>query len=132
MGTSTDYLEGHSVRRYDGELTNLNLMVLEMGGLAVQLCRDVLDALRANDARLAAGVLEREDRVDALELELDDNIWWLVGQRAPVGRDLRVVVAVAKAVTDRERIGDHARNLAEYIVYLVGGTDIRHPHARSA
>jgi phosphate transport system protein len=237
MGTSTDYLEGHSVRRYDGELTNLNLMVLEMGGLAVQLCRDVLDALRANDARLAAGVLEREDRVDALELELDDNIWWLVGQRAPVGRDLRVVVAVSKAVTDLERIGDeaariarstqsilldpdgrtpsakllrdvhvmgrlalnhveaavalydsfdvdnarllierdrelddefqaslrrvstflledarnvghvvevvlmtkalerigdHARNLAEYVVYLVGGTDIRHPHARSA
>jgi len=87
-------------------------MVLEMGGLVIEQCRDALAALRTGDAALAAKVLEREDRVDALELELDENIWWLVGQRAPVGRDLRVVVAVSKAVTDLERVGDEAARVA--------------------
>jgi phosphate transport system protein len=115
VSSSTSFLEGHTVRRYDGELANINLMVLEMGGLVIEQCRDALVALRSGDAPLAARVLEREDRVDALELELDDNIWWLVGQRAPVGRDLRLVVAVSKAVTDLERIGDEAARVARSV-----------------
>jgi phosphate transport system protein len=115
MSTSTSFLEGHTVRRYDGELTHLNLMVLEMGGLATDQCREALAALQAGDVELAAHVLEREDAVDALELELDENIWWLVGQRGPVGRDLRVVVAVSKAVTDLERIGDEAARIARSV-----------------
>lgn len=131
MRTSTDYLEGHTVRRYDGDLTNLNLMVLEMGGLAVEQCREALEALRTSDAALAARVLEREDRVDALELELDENIWWLVGQRAPVGRDLRAVVAVSKAVTDLERVGDEAARIARSVRGLFGNErERRRPSGR--
>ena len=120
MSTSTQYLEGHTVRRYDGDLTNLNLMVLEMGGLVTQQCREALDALKAGDVDLAERVLAREDPVDALELELDDNIWWLVGQRAPVGRDLRAVVAVSKAVTDLERVGDEAARIARSVRTIFG------------
>jgi phosphate transport system protein len=120
MSASTNYLEGHTVRRYDGDLTNLNLMVLEMGGLAVEQCRLALEALRTADAALAARVLAREDQVDALELELDDNLWWLVGQRAPVGRDLRAVVAVSKAVTDLERVGDEAARIARSVRSIFG------------
>ena len=120
MSASTNYLEGHTVRRYDGDLTNLNLMVLEMGGLAIAQCREALEALRTGDAALATRVLEREDQVDALELELDDNIWWLVGQRGPVGRDLRAVVAVSKAVTDLERVGDEAARIARSVRTIFG------------
>jgi phosphate transport system protein len=125
MSTSTNYLEGHTVRRYDGDLTNLNLMVLEMGGLAIEQVRDALDALQNGDAALAARVLEREDQVDALELELDDNIWWLLGQRAPVGRDLRAVVAVSKAVTDLERVGDEAARIARSVKTVFGDAQER-------
>ena len=107
MSTSTSFLEGHTVRRYDGELTHLNLMVLEMGGLATDQCREALAALQAGDVELAAHVLEREDAVDALELELDENIWWLVGQRG--------LVAVIKTITDLERIGDEAARIARSV-----------------
>jgi len=120
MSSSAEYLEGHIVRRYDGELTNLNLMVLEMGGLAIAQCREALAALQAGNVDLARQVLAREDQVDALELELDENIWWLVGQRAPVGRDLRVVVAVSKAVTDLERVGDEAARIARSVKAIYG------------
>ena len=130
MSASQQYLEGHTVRRYDGELTNLNLMVLEMGGLVIEQCRDALAALRTGDAALAAKVLEREDRVDALELELDDNIWWLVGQRGPVGRDLRVVVAVSKAVTDLERVGDEAARVARSTQIILGHERERRPSGK--
>lgn len=127
LSASRQYLEGHTVRRYDGDLTNLNLMVLEMGGLVIEQCRDALAALRKGDAELAARVLEREDRVDQLELELDDNIWWLVGQRAPVGRDLRLVVAVSKAVTDLERVGDEAARVARATQAILAQSPERRP-----
>jgi phosphate transport system protein len=120
MTTSTNFLEGHTIRRYDGELTNLNLMVLEMGGLAAEQVREALAALREGEVGLAKHVLEREDQVDALELELDENIWWLVGQRGPVGRDLRLVVAASKAVTDLERIGDEAARIARSVITIFG------------
>jgi len=130
MSATPGYLEGHTVRRYDGDLTNLNLMVLEMGGLVIEQCRDALSALRTGNAELAARVLEREDRVDALELELDDNIWWLVGKRAPVGRDLRVVVAVSKAVTDLERVGDEAARVARTTQFMLGQDPHRRPSGK--
>lgn len=116
----SEFLEGHTVKRYDGELNYLHLLVLEMGGLVLQQCRLALDAFKAGEIDLAREVIRRESEVDALELRLDDDVWWEVGRRGPVARDLRAVMAFSKAVTDLERIGDEAARIAHITVEICG------------
>lgn len=107
-----DFVEGHTVTRFDGELNHLHLLVLEMGGLVLDQCNQALLALESEDIDLAEHVIQREHEVDALELKLDSEIWWEVGRRAPVARDLRLVMAFSKAATDLERVGDEAARVA--------------------
>lgn len=108
----TQQLEGHTVQRYDGELNQLHLLVVEMGGLALDQTRLALKALKDKDLELAHQVLEREHQVDELELKSDDEIVSVIARRAPVARDLRVIMAFSKAVTDLERVGDEAARIA--------------------
>ena len=115
-----DLLEGHTVTRFDGELNHLHLLLLEMGGLAVDQCNQALSALRDEDLELAQYVIQRETDVDALELKLDGDIWWEVGRRAPVARDLRAVMAFSKVATDLERVGDEAARIAHTCLTIYG------------
>jgi phosphate transport system protein len=109
-------LEGHTVRRFDGDLNRLHLHALELGGLALDQCRVALAALGTHDAGLARLVLDRKQEVDALKRALDAEVLVLVGRRAPVARDLKVVLAMAKSSADLERIGDAAVKVARFIV----------------
>lgn len=122
----SEILEGHTVRRYDGELNSLHLLVLEMGGLVLEQCREAVESLKSGDLDTSRRVLARENQVDALELRLDDNVWWVVGRRGPVARDLRVVMAFSKAVTDLERIGDEAARIA-HTTLAVYDDEVRRP-----
>jgi phosphate transport system protein len=108
----THSLEGHTVHRYDGELNNLHLRVLEMGGLVLDQVRHALRALQEKDSNYANTVLEREHEVDELELGIDDDVITMIAKRGPVARDLRVIMSISKAITDLERIGDEAARIA--------------------
>ncbi|MCL4798996.1 MAG: phosphate signaling complex protein PhoU [Burkholderiales bacterium] len=122
----SEILEGHTVSRYDGELNTAHLQVLEMGGLVLDQCRQALEALKTGDLEAARHVLARERQVDSLELKLDETVWWVVGRRGPVARDLRAVMAFSKAVTDFERIGDEAARIA-HATLAVYDDEIRRP-----
>ena len=108
----TQTLEGHTVHRYDGELNNLHLQVLEMGGLVLDQVRHALRALQDKDTGFANTVLEREHEVDDLELGIDDAVITMIAKRGPVARDLRVIMSISKTITDLERIGDEAARIA--------------------
>lgn len=108
----TQTLEGHTVQRYDGELNNLHLRVLEMGGLVLDQVRHSLRSLRDKDPSFANTVLERENEVDKLEVEIDDDVITVIAKRGPVARDLRVIMSISKTITDLERIGDEAARVA--------------------
>lgn len=120
-----DFVEGHTVTRFDGELNHLHLLVLEMGGLVLDQCNQALLALENEDMELAEHVMQREHEVDALELKLDSDIWWEVGRRAPVARDLRLVMSFSKAATDLERIGDEAARIAHTSLSLYNNETLR-------
>lgn len=113
--------EGHTVRRYDGELSHLHYLVLEMGGLVLAQVRDARDALCDRDLERAHRVVAREHDVDACELHADAEIVQLIARRTPVGGDLRLVFAVSKSITDLERIGDEAARIANIGMQLFGG-----------
>jgi phosphate transport system protein len=117
MSVST---EGHTVRRYDGELNHLHYLVLEMGSLVLSQVRDAVEALNRRDVSLAQTVIDRENAVDLGEVNADSEIVKLIARRCPVGGDLRLVFAVAKSVTDLERIGDEAVKIATLGLHLFG------------
>lgn len=108
----TQTLEGHTVQRYNGELNNLHLRVLEMGGLVLDQIKHALLALRAKDINVANTVLEREHEVDELELAIDDAVVTVIAKRGPVAGDLRVIMAISKTVADLERMADEAARIA--------------------
>ncbi|UZR28639.1 phosphate signaling complex protein PhoU [Methylococcus mesophilus] len=115
--------EGHSIRRYDGELRELHYKILEMGTLVLTQFREAVRSLRTGDVGLAGRVIEGDDRVDDLEVEADTEVVTLFARRCPKGSDLRLVMALSKAITDLERVGDEAVKIASCVERLYAEPD---------
>jgi len=105
-------LEGHTVQRYDGELNHLHMQVVKMASLALDQTKRALYAFHNKDITTANLVIEREQQVDGLELAVDEEVIATIARRAPVARDLRVIMSFSKAVTDLERIGDESAKIS--------------------
>jgi phosphate transport system protein len=112
--------EGHTVKRYDAELTHVRSMVIEMGGLALAQIDNVVMALSREDLKGAASVIDRDHVLDKLELQADEAIVHLIVRRQPVANDLRMVIASSKAIADLERIGDEVVKIAHLVMYIYG------------
>lgn len=119
--------EGHVVLRYDGELSQLHLMVLEMGGLVLSQLKDSINALKGLDAKRAQQIVETDRKVDLLEFEVDEKVLSLAALRSPVARDLRLVLMVSKCVTELEEAGDEVVNIARKIIQLHGDDGVQPP-----
>jgi phosphate transport system protein len=113
-------IEGHIVHRYDGELTHLHTMLLEMGSLAISQTERVLEALKNKDLETAREIVDRDHDVNALEIKVDEEVVAVIARRGPVARDLRALMAMSKAVTDLERIGDEAVKIADMAMQIYG------------
>ncbi len=99
---------------YREGLTALRDDVLYLAELVTDRLRDALEALDAHDEQTARRVIESDDEVNELYLELESDCVDLLALQQPVAGDLRLIVASFKILTDLERIGDLAVNLAEY------------------
>jgi len=105
-------LEGHTFQRFDGELHHLHVELLQMAGLALDQVHLLLEAFQQQNLDKLNLIQEREHRIDALEINIDNAINELLAKRGPVARDLRAIIGFSKAVTDLERIGDEAARSA--------------------
>ena len=103
-----------SRKSYRERLTALRDDVLYLAELVTDRLRDALEALHAHDEQTARRVIESDDEVNELYLELESDCVDLLALQQPVAGDLRLIVASFKILTDLERIGDLAVNLAEY------------------
>jgi phosphate transport system protein len=106
-------LEGHTVHRFDDEMSHLHMLLVEMGALVLDQSRNALYALEEEDLESARRVLEREKQVNDLEVKVDDELVDVIARRSPVARDLRAVISFSKMVTDLERAGDNALRIAQ-------------------
>lgn len=112
---------GHHIsKRYNEELEDIRNRVLAMGGVVEQQLQDAMTSLENQDARLAASVIENDFRVNAMEVAIDEECNLVLARRQPAARDLRLVVAVIKTITDLERIGDEAERIARMASRLAG------------
>jgi len=106
---------GHHIsQRYNQELENIRNQVLKMGGLVEQQSINAVKALLNHDADLAHEVATRDDKVNSMEIAIDEECTRVIAKRQPAASDLRLVVAVIKTITDLERIGDEAQKIAMY------------------
>ncbi|MEO0437173.1 MAG: phosphate signaling complex protein PhoU [Pseudomonadota bacterium] len=108
----------HISGQFNDELDAMKNHLLEMGGLVEQQLSQALEALLARDSGEAATVIARDEEVDALEMQIDTECSRILARRQPAASDLRLVLAVAKSITDLERIGDEASKIAKQAVKL--------------
>ena len=105
----------HTVKAFDTEISQLRGLIAEMGGLAEVSIRDAVEALVRHDDQLAQTVVAADDKLDALEAEVDRLAVRIIALRAPMADDLRDVIAALKISGVIERIGDYAKNIAKRV-----------------
>jgi len=102
----------HLSKQYDSELETLRSSVLQMGGLVESQIRGAVDAFSNGSADLIDQIIATEIRVNECELSIDNDASHIIVKRQPAAGDLRLIMAISKAVTDLERIGDEAEKIA--------------------
>jgi phosphate transport system protein len=103
----------HTSRHYERELQQLKERILLLGGTVEEMIGSAMKSLLSRDPDLARRVIESDPKVDAAELEVDHLCLNLLALRQPAASDLRFIATALKIVTDMERIGDLAVNIAE-------------------
>ena len=108
--------------RFDEQLKVLNKKMIEMGAECEELIALVAKALLNGDVEGARKAKEQGHEIDQMEREIESICLKLLLQQQPVAKDLRVISAALKMITDMERIGDQAEDIAEIITFLDGRT----------
>ena len=104
--------------RFDRQLVQLNNELIEMGGMIEKAISDPVKALVNQDIELASNVIEYDEEIDHQEREIEQLCLKLLLQQQPVAKDLRLISAALKMITDMERIGDHATDISEITIEL--------------
>ena len=106
-------------KQYDTDLESLKESLTEMGRNSADAVENVLEALCIADADAAAAIVKGDARINNMERDIEHRCMTLLLRQQPVAGDLRRISTAMKVVTDIERIGDHAADIAEIIPHLV-------------
>ena len=113
--------------RFDEQLNVLNSEMIRMGALCEEVIALAAKALGDGDASLAKKVAPLDAEIDEKERSIETLCLRLLLQQQPVARDLRLISAALKMITDMERIGDQAEDIAEIVGFLEGHAEERDP-----
>ena len=118
--------------QYDADLAALKTAVAEMGGCAADAVEAALEALCTADADGAAAVVKGDGRINSMQRDIEHRCMTLLLRQQPVAGDLRRISTAMKIVTDIERIGDHAADIAEIIPHLAASRKAGDPAVSDA
>jgi phosphate transport system protein len=99
-------------RHFDNSLLELKNEVLTMGGLVEKAIEHAIEGLHSRKPELLQEVLKIEDAINAAHIKVDETCLSLLATQSPLGRDLRLIVAIIKINVDLERMGDQAVNIS--------------------
>jgi phosphate transport system protein len=109
----------HLSTQFDADLNAISTKLLQMGGLVESQIEVAMKALADFDVALADQVIAREQSLNALELEIDADCGNIIARRQPTARDLRLVMAISKTITNLERAGDEAEKIAKRTKHMM-------------
>ena len=114
-------------KTFDAELLELNEKMTAMAAAAQEAIDVVTESLTTGDEPTAHRAVEIESTMDQMERDIENHCLRLLLRQQPVARDLRTISTAMKMVTDLQRIGDQAANIAEISILLSQGERIRIP-----
>ena len=103
--------------RFDEQLFEMNRDLIEMGAMCEEAIASAVKALTKNDKELAENVKKTGGLIDQMERDIESRCMKLLLHQQPVARDLRAISAALKMITDMERIGDQAEDIAAMVLY---------------
>ena len=106
--------------RFDEQLNNLNNELITMGALCEEAISSAVKLLIDNDVKMKENVLETDKQIDQKERDIETLCMKLLMQQQPVASDLRTISSALKMISDMERIGDQASDIAEIAEYAYG------------
>ncbi|MEO3691482.1 phosphate signaling complex protein PhoU [Roseateles paludis] len=111
----------HLSTQFDAELSGISTRVLEMGGLVEAQVAQAVQALVTFSGEMAIEVVRTEEKVNAMEVEIDRELSTIIARRQPTARDLRLLIAISKTIANLERVGDEAARVARTAQRLIEG-----------
>ena len=105
----------HLSSQFDADLNAVSSKVLEMGGLVESQIINAMQALNTFDIGIADQVIAAEVRLNTMEVEIDEECSNIIARRQPAARDLRLLMAISKTITNLERAGDEAEKIAKRV-----------------
>ncbi|PAT36598.1 phosphate transport system regulatory protein PhoU [Vandammella animalimorsus] len=109
----------HSSSQFDAELKSISARIMEMGGLVESQIKYAIEALSHFDAHAVELIARLEDRVNALEVDIDADLSTIIATRQPTAKDLRMLLSISKATSNLERIGDESNKMGRMIKTLI-------------
>ena len=109
----------HIYTQFDDDMQSIRSKVVEMGTIVEEQLAEAVKSLLEADVKLAKKVIARDDEVNSLELDIDEECSLLIGKRSPVAIDLRNVLMIMKIVSDLERIGDESTKIANATIRII-------------
>ena len=103
---------------FDNELADLKESLMKMSNLVVEAIKMAVKSLVERDLELAARVIQDDDLIDRMEIDIEEQCLQMIALRHPIAQNLRMISCGFKIVSDLERVGDHAVNIAEASQYL--------------
>ncbi len=114
----------HINKQYDQDLEAIRSRMMQMGGMVESQIRAAVAGWLDGDANKIDQVIAADAQVNELELAIDDDLGHIIVRRQPAASDLRLILAISKAVVDLERIGDEAAKIARMAREVHGATPI--------
>jgi len=109
----------HISAQFDTELNAVSSRLMELGGHVESQIHQAIYALSQFSVQAADQVLLIEEKVNAMEVEIDRDIASIIGRRQPTARDLRLLMAISKTTANLERAGDEASKIARMVKSII-------------
>jgi phosphate transport system protein len=109
----------HLSTQFDTDLNAVTARMMEMAGLVESQTRSAIEALTTFSTEIADRVITTEERVNAMEVQIDREISSIIGRRQPTARDLRLLMAISRMTANLERAGDEAQKIARMVKSMI-------------
>jgi phosphate transport system protein len=108
----------HIVKAFDEDLESIRNLIAQMGGMAEDQLGRAIDALTRRDTELAERVIADDEKLDRLEVTVEERSVRTIAKRQPMAQDLRELMVAIRIASDLERIGDLAKNICKRTIAM--------------